>query len=114
MSQQESVGTLEKIGTSVDFLRVWMKKTWRIGMLMAKGAYIVGERRRLFVQLGEEVYKRISRGELKDPQLEPLVQQLERLTKKVELEEVLIRNIRFGNRAARMARSGARASKKAT
>lgn len=111
MSQPESVGTLEKIGTNVDFLRVWFKKTWRIGMLMAKGAYIVGERRRLFVQLGEEVYKRIAKGELKDPQLEPLVQQLERLTKKVELEEVLIRNIRFGSRSARMSRP---ASKKAT
>lgn len=70
---------------------------------MTKGAYLVGERRRLFVKLGEEVFERYKKGELKledSPALEPLlttVHQLERLSKKVELEEMLIRNLRFND-----------------
>ena len=52
----DSEGKLEKIGTGIDILRLWSIKAWKIGMLMAKGAYLLSERRRLFSQLGEEVY----------------------------------------------------------
>ena len=68
---------------------------------MANGAYLLSERRRLFGKLGEEVYARIARGELRSPELEPLVHQLDRLTKKVEIEEILIRNLRYGKASTR-------------
>lgn len=96
MSSSEKVGILERVGTTVDLFRQWISKAWRIGMLMVKGAYLLGERRRLFVKLGEEVYYKISKGELRNAELEPLVHQLDRLTKKVEIEEMLIRSLRFG------------------
>lgn len=91
-----AANTIEKIGTTVDGVRLWFSKAWRIGVLMAKGAYLLAERRRLFVKLGEDVYHKSLRGELKNPDFEPLVSQLERLTKKVEIEEMLIRTLRFG------------------
>ncbi len=93
----ESVGTLEKVGTFIDGFRLWVTRGWRIALLMGKGAYIVGERRRLFVRLGEEVFTKMQGGLLRDPDLEPLVEQLEKLTRKVEIEETMIRSIRFGN-----------------
>ena len=94
----ENISTLERLGLLMDELRSWSNKAWRMGILMAKGAYMVGERRRLFVKLGEEVYYKISKGELSHVELEPLVQQLDRLTKRVEIEEILIRTLRFGKR----------------
>lgn len=103
-----SMSPLEKLGTSFDGLKDWVLKTWRISMLMTRGAYLVGERRRLFVKLGEEVYYKISKGELMDTELEPLVQQLDRLSKKVEIEEILIRSLRFGKRARKPASEDAR------
>lgn len=101
------VSGLERLGIAVDAARTWVGRTWRIGILLAKGAYIVGERRRLFVKLGEEVFAKHSRGEIAAPELDPLFQQLERLTKKVEIEEILIRNLRFGTRGGRSARPAA-------
>lgn len=91
--------TVEKVGNSFDGIKMWFSKAYRIGVLMANGAYLLSERRRLFGKLGEEVYARIARGELKSPELEPLVHQLDRLTKKVEIEEILIRNLRYGKPA---------------
>lgn len=96
--KSDSAGKLEKLGTTVDGIRLWLTKAWRIGVLMAKGAYLLNERRRLFVKLGEETYRRLREGEMKAPELQGLVTQLERLTKKVEIEEMLIRGLRFGGR----------------
>lgn len=99
MEKNEGAGFLEKFGTGFDDVRMWFSKAWQIGVLMAKGAYLLGERRRLFVKLGEETYGRIQRGQMHDPDLEPLVHQLDRLTKKVEIEEMLIRKLRYGKEA---------------
>ncbi len=66
---------------------------------MAKGAYLLGERQRLLNRLGEEAFQRIKSGEWKGDSLEALVKQLERTTKKIEIEEKLIQNARFGVRA---------------
>lgn len=63
---------------------------------MAKGAYLVTERKRIFRELGEEVYTRLTKGEITISGVEGKVKELDRLTKKVELEEMLIRNLRFG------------------
>lgn len=86
----------ERAGNAIDELRFWLVHSWRLASLMAKGAYLVGERKRLFRRLGEEVYYKTTKGELAHADLEPLVHQLDKLTKKVELEEMLIRRIRFG------------------
>lgn len=96
-------GLLEQIGTWFDGVRAWLLKSWKLSMLMGKGAYIVGERKRLFQKLGESVYYKISRGEIQSIELEPLVQQLDRLTKKIEIEEILVRSVRFGGRSSRPA-----------
>lgn len=92
----DTIGLLEKFGTAFDEARFWFAKTFRIGMRMAQGAYLLGERRQLFGKLGEEVYRQMQKGELKGADLEPMIKQLDRLTKKVEIEEMLIRNLRFG------------------
>ena len=66
---------------------------------MAKGAYLLGERQRLLNRLGEEAFDRLKSGEWKGENLESLVKQLERTTKKIEIEERLIQQARFGDRA---------------
>jgi hypothetical protein len=96
MGNPERAGILERIGTGIDAARSWGNNFWRLSVLMAKGAYLLQERKRLFGKLGEEVYDRVKKGELNSPTLEPLVHQLDRLTKKVEIEEMLVRSLRFG------------------
>lgn len=95
------IGFAERLGDAIDELRYWLVHSWRLASLMAKGAYLVGERKRLFRRLGEEVYYKMAKGELANADLEPLVNQLGRLTKKVEIEEMLIRGIRFGEQRSR-------------
>ena len=101
---------LERLGIGFDILRLWIGQAWRIGMLMAKGAYLLGERRRLFLKLGEETYRKYARGEVKAPppfpekdgtdsEIVSTMKQVDRLTKKVELEEMLIQSVRFGERS---------------
>ncbi len=60
---------------------------------MAKGAYLVNERRKLLVRLGEEVFSQAQKGALQMEPLEPLLHQVERLTKKIEIEDRLIRHM---------------------
>lgn len=73
---------------------------------MAKGAYLVTERKRLLRDLGEIVYQRLSAGQEALTELDGRVKELERLTKKVELQEILIRNLRFGEARRRPAETG--------
>ena len=89
------------MGTTLDGVRLWMSKAWRMGVLMANGAYLLAERRRLLVKLGEETYRKLLEGSVNDPELKALSLQLEKLTKKIEIEEMLIRNLRFGGRGRR-------------
>src|SRR5258707_1269969 len=98
MDTQKAAGFLERAGTAFDSVRNWGGRVWRIGLLMTKGAYLVGERKKLFYRLGQEVYSRCAQNKLQLPELEPLIHQLDRLTKKVEIEEVLIHSLRFGSR----------------
>ena len=44
---------------------------------------------------------KLASGEWKSTELEPMVRQLERLSKKVEIEEMLIRGVRFGTKPGR-------------
>lgn len=75
-----------------------MTQAWRIAFLMAKGAYLSQERRTLFGKLGEEVYYKILKGELRNTELQNHVKDIERLTKKLEISEIRIRSLRFGQR----------------
>ena len=79
---------------------MWMTQAWRIAFLMAKGAYLSQERRTLFGKLGEEVYYKILKGELRNTELQNHVKDIERLTKKLEISEIRIRSLRFGQRLA--------------
>ena len=101
MKRLETTGLMERVGTTTDGLRLWLFKAWRMGVLMSKGAYLLAERRRLFVKLGEAAFEKLQKNELAAPDLKPLVHRLEKLTKKVELEEMLIRNLRYGGRERR-------------
>lgn len=106
MDSPKDTSLIEKVGIVVDRTRGWLARAWKLGSLMVKGAYLIGERRRLFVKLGEEVYSKISKGEWKNSELEPLVHQLDRISKKVELEEMLIKNVRFGTKLTHRHASG--------
>ena len=114
MAKTNSVGTLEKMATSVFGFRHWFVKVGRLSMILAKGSYRLGERRRLFVKLGEEVYDRINRGELVCDDLNTTVQQLNRLTKKVKIEEMLIHKIRFGAKKGQKKRKKKKAKRRIT
>jgi len=115
MQRNSSLGALETIMTWLYDVRLWFTQAARLGQLMARGAYLLGERRRLFVKLGEMVYENqqgerdegqgaatsgAPDGELWQKRVQPLVHQLvhqiDRLTKKLEIEEMLIRSVRFG------------------
>ncbi len=100
-AKPDGIGRLERFGTGVDSARRWGMMVWRLSVLMAKGAYLLGERRRLFAKLGEEAFRRFQSGELKSEALHPLVHQVERITKKIEIEEMLVRSLRFGSRGGR-------------
>ena len=87
---------LERGGTPANVLRFWFTRAWKIGLLMAKGGYLLSERKKLFKRLGEETYYRIQKGDLSLTELIPLTEEIKALTKKIELEELLIRRVRFG------------------
>ncbi len=87
----------ERLSLASEGFRLWMGKAWKIGGLMAKGAYLLGERRRLLLKLGDEAFSRLKSQDWKAEELDPLVKQLERVTKKIEIEEKLIQAERFGD-----------------
>ena len=89
---------IEKILDTVDVLKAWITQSWKISLVMVKGAYLLTERKRLFQQLGEILFYKIERGEIKNNELDPLVAQLQRLNKRIELEELRVRTARFGKR----------------
>jgi hypothetical protein len=88
--------TVEKLSLLWETVRLWLTQAWRIAFLMARGAYLTQERRNLFEKLGEEVYYKIQKGELRNTELHDLVKEVDRLTKKLEISEIKIRSIRFG------------------
>lgn len=95
-------GIIERMGLLVDGIRQGSLNVWKIGVLMLKGAYLVTERRHLFEKLGEEVFFKIQKGEWQNAELETKIQQLQKMTRKVEVEEARIRGIRYGTRAGRL------------
>jgi len=95
MLRTRSLRNLEKLMTWLYEVRLWFTRAARLGQLMARGGYLIGERQRLFVKLGEVVYEKTQQGALNPAELEFLVHQIDRLTKKLEIEEMLIRSLRF-------------------
>lgn len=88
--------TIEKLSFVWETIRLWLTQAWRIAFLMARGAYLTQERKNLFGKLGEEVYYKIQKGELRNTELQDVVKDIDRLTKKLEISEIKIRSIRFG------------------
>lgn len=98
MARTQSAGVLERFGTVLFGIRQWVDNGWRMALLLGKGAYLLGERKRMFLRLGEEAYRKVRSGEINDAELKPLVDQLERMTRKVKIEEMLIQRLRFGGK----------------
>jgi hypothetical protein len=103
MAELKPTDALERMGSSLFSLRLWLSKSWRIAVLMTKGSYLLAERRRLLLRLGEELFQQRSRGELKPEAFEDTIQRLDRLTKKIAVEEVLINRIRYGKKTPHQA-----------
>ena len=93
---EHDITHLERVGSLMDTARIWLIRSWKLATLMTKGAYLIGERKQLFFRLGEQVYYKIQKGEIKVSELDDVVAQLDRLTKKIEIEEMLVRTTRFG------------------
>jgi hypothetical protein len=91
-----ALNQLEKWVNYLDVIRFWFTRSGRIGLLMAKGGYLLSERKKLFKRLGEETYYRIQKGDLSLSELIPLTEEIKDLTQKIEIEELLIRRLRFG------------------
>ena len=88
----------ERAGSIVDSFRLWLTQAWKISFLMSKGAYLLSERQALYQKLGREVYYKIRKGEWQNGELEPIVNEIDRMNKKIELEEMQIRRVRYGKR----------------
>jgi hypothetical protein len=87
---------VERAVNQWDIVRYWFTRAWRIGLLMAKGSYLISERKKLFTRLGEETFAKMQKGDLSFIELAPLSKEIQDLTKKIEIEELLIRKVRFG------------------
>ena len=92
---QMAESAIEKASSYWETLRLWVTQAWRIAFVMARGAYLTQERRTLFGKLGEEIYYKIQKGEIRNTELQGLVAEIDRLTKKLELSEIKIRGLRF-------------------
>ncbi len=105
MSEAKPSDALERVGSSLFSLRLWLSKSWRIALLLTKGSSLLSERRRLFSQLGEELFRQRLQGEWKPEAFDGTVHQLDRITKKIAIEEVLINRIRFGKKSPHAAQA---------
>lgn len=103
MADVKPEDALERVGSSLFTLRLWLSKSWRIAVLMTKGSYLLAERRRLLSRLGEQLYRQKLKGEWQPEAFDDTVHQLDRLTKKIVVEEVLINRLRFGKRGPQQA-----------
>jgi hypothetical protein len=76
---------------------LWFTKATRIAVVMARGAYWLGERKRVLTQLGSQAFEQVKRGSLDVATLEPLAQQLHRIDEKLQAEEKLVQEIKGGS-----------------
>lgn len=87
---------VEKLGGFWELIRLWSIQAWKIAFSMARGGYFVQERQHLFAKLGEDLYYKAKKGEWLDAQFQLSIEEIDRLTKKLELSEIRIRSLRFG------------------
>ncbi len=73
---------------------LWFTKASRIAVVMARGAYWLGERKRLMMLLGSQTFERMTAGGTPPDASDPLVGQIQRISEKLEAEERLIQEIR--------------------
>ncbi|MBY0369493.1 hypothetical protein K2X33_02330 [bacterium] len=75
---------------------VWITKASHIAVILGRGAYWSGERRRLLALLGQKTLELTDAGALTPEAVDPLVQQIKRIQDKLEREQSLIQDIRSG------------------
>jgi hypothetical protein len=94
MSDTNPNASLEKLLLWWDGMKRWFYQAGKLGLMMARGAYLLGERQRLLAKLGEKVIDQLKNGSLSEAELKPMVENLERLTQSIELEERRIQDVR--------------------
>lgn len=85
---------MEKLLLWWDGMKRWFSQAAKLGLMMARGAYLLGERRRLLTKLGEQVFDQMKKGDLSQDSLKPVVENLDRLTQSIEAEEQRIQEVR--------------------
>lgn len=86
----------ETVSALFEVARFWGLRAWRIALRMAKGAYLVQERRELLERLGEEAAEAARAGKWTPSDAsKPLLEQLARTERKIRLEEYVIARLRF-------------------
>lgn len=73
---------------------LWFTKASRIAVVMGRGAYWLGERKRLMTLLGMQTFDQIEKNQVDHKALEPLVTQLKKINERLEAEERLVQQIR--------------------
>lgn len=103
--EKDNFGWFERLADGVDASRRLVTNFSKLAFIMSKGAYLVEERRRLFEELGRSYFDLVAQGKVPVSELETTIKHIERLSKKIDLEEILIRQFRFGYRHRRANRS---------
>lgn len=96
--EKDNFGWFERLADGVDTSRRLVTNFSKLAFIMSKGAYLVEERRRLFEELGRSYFDLVAAGKIPAGELETTIKHIERLSKKIDLEEILIRQFRFGYR----------------
>lgn len=78
---------------------LWFTKATRIAMIMARGAYWLGERRRLLTQLGTQTFEQMGNGRNDTSALEKTAEHIRKLDEKLASEEALIQELRASTAA---------------
>jgi hypothetical protein len=77
-------------------LELWITKASKITVVMLRGSYWLGEKRRLLLLLGMESFDKIGSQTLPTDSMRTLTEQIHKLNRKLEAEESLIQEICFG------------------
>lgn len=85
---------VEKLLLWWDGMKRWFYQAARLGWMMARGAYLLGERRRLLAKLGEQVLDQMKKGGLSAEPLRLIIENLELVTQSIESEERRIQEVR--------------------
>jgi hypothetical protein len=75
---------------------LWFTKASSVTVVMLRGAYWQGERRRLLLQLGTSTFEQLRTGKSEVERMAQIAEQIHRLDDKLIAEETLVNEICFG------------------